>query len=341
MQNAIDLRSDTVTRPTAAMRQAMIDAPVGDDVYAEDPSINRLQAMTAEMSGKEAALFFPSGTMSNQASLAAHTGRCREVVMPEGAHVYEYEPAAMALVSSAIPRFVTAPLGIPSAADVEAVLRSNIHQARTGLIVLENTHNQAGGTVIPLENAQEIGAVARKHALPYHLDGARAWNAMIALECSLEEVCQPFDSVSLCLSKGLAAPVGTVLVGSKDFIREAHRYRKSLGGGMRQAGMVAAAGIVALEQMIPRLSEDHSNARLLAGNLQDHPLLEIDMASVQSNMVYAKVANPKALAQKLSDNGVLCNAFVSEAVRFVTHYHITAEMINQASQIILETVETL
>lgn len=260
----IDLRSDTVTKPTPAMRKAMSEAPVGDDVYGEDPTVNKLQDMLAERTGFEAALFMPTGSQSNQVALAVHTKRGHEVVAPVGAHIYEYEIGAMAVISGLIPRLVPAPLGIPSLQDIRAAIHFGIHQSPTGLISLENTHNKAGGTVVPLSHCWEVRKIADEFKLPFHLDGARGFNAAVAMKVSLEDFCKPFDSVSLCLSKGLAAPVGTVLVGSKTFIKEAHRYRKMLGGGMRQAGVLAAAGIVAIETMMDRLSEDHQRARSLA-----------------------------------------------------------------------------
>ena len=238
----IDLRSDTVTHPTVAMRKAMADAEVGDDVYGEDPTLNHLQEMLAERAGFEAGLFMPTGSMSNQVALATHTGRGEEVIAPEGAHIYEYEIGAFSVVSGLVPRLVRAPLGVPEVADIRAAIHRNIHQAPTGLISLENTHNHAGGTVLPTARAQEISQLAKEEGLPLHLDGARAFNAAAALEVPIAEICVPFDSASLCLSKGLAAPVGTVLLGSAEFIKRAHRYRKLLGGGMRQAGGAGGGG---------------------------------------------------------------------------------------------------
>lgn len=330
----IDLRSDTVTQPTEAMREAMHQAPVGDDVYAEDPSINRLQAMLAEMTGFEAGLFMPSGTMSNQVALAVHAQRGYEVIMPQGAHIYEYELGAMAVISGLLPRLVPAPLGVPEPEAIRAAIHRSIHQAPTGLIVLENSHNKAGGTLLPQRHAEAIAALAREEGLPLHLDGARAFNAAAALGVSIAELCAPFDSVSICLSKGLAAPVGTVLLGSQDFIRQAHRYRKLLGGGMRQAGVVAAAAIVALETMVDRLVDDHRRAKQLAENLRALPGLRLDMQSVQTNMVYIHCAAAPQLAQQLAEQGVLCNALGAEMIRLVTHYQIDDQDISQASEII-------
>lgn len=322
----IDLRSDTVTKPTPAMRRAMAEAEVGDDVYAEDPTVKRLQSMLAERAGFEAGLFLPSGTQSNQVAIAAHTVRGQEVIIPAGAHIYEYEPGSLAVISGVLPRIVAAPLGVPNPEDIEDAIHTPGHQAPTGLISIENTHNRAGGTVVPLAVCHAVGNIAKAHGLPYHLDGARAFNAISALKISLDTLCAPFDSVSLCLSKGLAAPVGSVLVGSKDFIKEAHRYRKLLGGGMRQAGVLAAAGIVAVEQMSARLADDHATARTLAEGLVQLPGISIDLASVQTNMVFATldkaVCSAADFAAAMAEEGVKLNAMSKVRVRMVTHYQV-------------------
>ena len=334
----IDLRSDTVTQPTPKMRQAMMNAQVGDDVYGQDPTVNRLQEMLAERTGLEAGLLMPSGTMSNQIAIAVHTERGQEVIAPEGAHVYEYELGSMAVISGALPRLVPAPLGIPEVEDLRSAVHRSIHQAPTGLIVLENTHNKSGGTVVPLERCHEVSQLAEEEGLPLHLDGARAANAAAALNVSLADLCAPFDSVSLCLSKGLAAPVGTVLLGSKDFIKEAHRYRKMLGGGMRQAGVLAAAGIVALEEMMGRLSEDHERARGLAESLAKLSEVTLDLSTVQTNMIYFQVQNAAALADKLAEQGVLCNALGPQTIRLVTHYHISDEDVSRTVEVIRDAL---
>ncbi len=305
------------------MRRAAAEAEVGDDVYAEDPTVNRLQAVLAERAGFEAGLLLPSGTMSNQVAIAVHTRRGEEVIIPEGAHVYEYELGSMAVISGALPRTVPAPLGVPEVENVRAAIHRSIHQAPTGLIVLENTHNKSGGTVVPLERVREVAQLAREEGLPLHLDGARGFNAVAALGTTLAEFCAPFDSVSLCLSKGLAAPVGTVLLGSRDFIREAHRYRKMLGGGMRQAGLVAAAGLVAVETMTDRLLEDHARAWRLAEGLAGLPGVSVDLAAVQTNMVYLNVADAGSFAERLEAAGVRVGALGPQTVRCVTHYGIT------------------
>jgi threonine aldolase len=337
--NPIDLRSDTVTKPTPAMRKAMAEAEVGDDVYGEDPTVNKLQDLVAERTGFEAALFMPTGSQSNQVALAVHTKRGQEVVAPVGAHIYEYEIGAMAVVSGLVPRLVSAPLGIPSLADIRATIHFGIHQSPTGLISLENTHNKAGGTVVPLAHCWEIRKIADEFKLPFHLDGARGFNAAVAMGVSLGEFCKPFDSVSLCLSKGLAAPVGTVLVGSKAFIKEAHRYRKMLGGGMRQSGILAAAGIIAVETMIDRLAEDHLRARTIAESIAKLPGITVDLRSVQTNMIYFNVQNALEFAESMKEQGVLCNVLYGDAIRLVTHYEISDENAKDAVNVIARLAE--
>lgn len=334
--NKIDLRSDTVTQPTDAMRRAMAEAQVGDDVYAEDPTVNRLQELLAERSGFEAGLLMPSGTMSNQVALAVHTDRGHEVIAPYGAHIYEYELGSMAVISGLLPRLVPAQHGTPEVNDIRNAIHRSIHQAPTGLIVLENTHNKAGGTVVPLERCHEVAELAHEEGLPLHLDGARAYNAATALGVSLAELCAPFDSASICLSKGLAAPVGTVLVGSSAFIKKAHRYRKMLGGGMRQAGVLAAAAIVAVETMSERLGEDHARAQTLAKGLKQIPGVDLDLETVQTNMVYLSVQKAADVAGKLAERGVLCNALGPTTIRLVTHYQIGDEDIERTLDVMAE-----
>jgi threonine aldolase len=330
----VDLRSDTLTRPTPAMRRAMAEAEVGDDVYGEDPTVARLEATVAEMAGKEAGLFVPSGTMGNQIALAAHTRRGVEVIAPVGAHVYEYELGSMAVLSGLMPRLVPAPGGVPDPAAVRAAISPGRHQAPTGLIVLENTHNKAGGTVVPLAVAREVAEVARVAGLPLHLDGARAWNAAVALGVPLAEVCAPFDSVSLCLSKGLAAPVGSVLVGTRRLVAEAHRYRKMFGGGMRQAGVLAAAGLVAVTAMVDRLADDHRRARRLAEALQGIDGVVVDLATVQTNMVYLGVRDARAFVPWLERAGLRANAMGANAVRLVTHADVDDDDIAFAAAVV-------
>lgn len=337
--NTIDLRSDTVTLPTPAMQQAMQEVPLGDDVYGEDPTVNQLQDFAAELTGFEAALFVPSGSMGNQVAVATHVGRGAEVILPYGAHIYEYEPGALAVISGALPRLIPAPLGVPDVDDVAREIRNNPHQAPTQLICLENTHNKAGGTVVPLERTREIAELAKLHNLPFHLDGARVCNATAALNVSLEEIAKPFDTMSLCLSKGLAAPVGSVVLGSKEFIGKAHRYRKMLGGGMRQAGILAAAGIIALRDMRERMIEDHERAKALAKGLAHVEGVFINMETVQTNMVYFNIDNAAEIVEAMKTRGILCNALASDSIRLVTHYHITDDDIEKTIQIVSDVIE--
>ncbi|PYE55708.1 low-specificity L-threonine aldolase [Deinococcus yavapaiensis] len=333
----VDLRSDTVTVPDEAMRRAMIEAPVGDDVYGEDPSVNELQQEAARLLGFEAGLFMPSGTMTNQVAIAVHTRRGEEVIVPEGAHVYEWELGMMATFSGVVPRFVHAPLGVPDPADLRAAIRRSIHQSPTGLISLENTHNKAGGTVLPLDVIAGAREVATSEGLPLHLDGARVMNAAAALNVPVSDITRHFDSVSLCLSKGLGAPVGSVLVGSKKFVGQAHRYRKMMGGGMRQAGVLAAAGLVALRDGPKRLGEDHRRARALASSLVNAGYA-VDLASVQTNMVYATVPDAARRASEWAERGVKANALSENSVRFVLHHQITDEMLARAIEVVTAPV---
>lgn len=343
----MDLRSDTVTQPTEAMRRAMAQAEVGDDVYAEDPTVTRLQERLAEMTGQEAGLFVPSGTMSNQIALLVHCRRGTEVILPEGAHIYEYEPGAMAQLAGVLPRLVPAPGGAPTAAAVRAAIRRSPHQAPTSLVALENSHNSAGGAVVPLEAQREVQAVAHEHSLPVHLDGARAFNAAAALKVGLDRLCAGFQSVSICLSKGLGAPVGSVLLGSREFIREAHRYRKMLGGGMRQAGVLAAAGLVALDTMPQLLVHDHARARRLAEGLSDLPGVTLDLASVATNMLYASVHGPagepaaQALAAACDARGVRFNAMDEVRIRLVTHHQVIDEQVEYAVRVVAQEAQRL
>ncbi len=330
----LDLRSDTVTKPTPAMRKAMAEAEVGDDVYAEDPTVNRLEALAAEMLGLEAALFMPSGTMTNQVALMLHLKRGLEVIAPKGAHIYEYEPGSLAVLSGGTIRIVEAPYGVPDPEAVRAAIHTSVHQAPTGLISLENTHNTAGGTVVPLEAQRAIQQVAQEALLPIHLDGARFFNAVTALHTTPIELARGFRTVSICLSKGLGAPVGSLLLMPKELRAEAWRYRKMLGGGMRQAGVLAAAGLIALTEGPKHLPRDHQMARALAeGLLRLH--LEVDMQAVQTNMVYARVPQAPAFAERLRELGLLINPMAANRVRFVTHRDLHDEDIPLA----LERVE--
>lgn len=329
----VDLRSDTVTKPTPAMREALAGAEVGDDVYGEDPTVAALQAEVARLTGHEAGLFMPSGTMTNQAAIALHTGRGEEVICAEGSHIYEWELGMMATFSGVVPRFVPAPLGIPDPEAVRLAVRRSIHQSPTGLISLENTHNKAGGTVIPLDTLQAIRAVADAEGLPLHLDGARVFNAAVALGVELREITQHFDTVSVCLSKGLGAPVGSVLVGSAEQMRRAHRYRKMMGGGMRQAGVLAAAGLVALREGPARLAEDHRRTRELAEALVTAGYA-VNLDTVQTNIIYAQIEGAEQKAAAWAEAGVLSNALSHDSVRFVLHHQIDDEALAYAVRVL-------
>jgi threonine aldolase len=325
----IDLRSDTVTTPTPELRQAMLEAAVGDDVYGEDPTVNALQDRVAEMLGFEAALFTASGVMANQIAIAAHVQRGQEVICTEGAHIYEYELGMMAAFSGVVPRFVHAPLGAPDPQDVRRAVRRSVHQSPTGLIALENTHNKSGGTIVPLEVIRGVREVSLHERIPMHLDGARAWNAIVALGIEPKVLTQHFDSAAVCLSKGLGAPVGSVVAGSRAFIRECHRYRKMLGGGMRQAGMLAAAGLYVLEHGLPRLRDDHRRALTLAQGLLAAGW-HVNLAAVQTNMVYVTVPDASATVASWAARGVMAGAMSDSSVRLVTHFQIGDEDIAAA-----------
>ncbi len=325
----LDFRSDTVTRPSPAMRRAMAEAEVGDDVYREDPTVNRLEALAAEMLGFERAVYMPSGTMTNQVAVLVHTRRGQEVILTEGAHVYEYEPGAMASLAGVSPRFVSAPYGAPDPQEVRRAIHDSPHQAPTGLIALENTHNSAGGTVVPLKTQRAVQEVARAAGLPVHLDGARIFNAAVALGAGVHEVAAGFDTVSVCLSKGLGAPVGSLLLGPAGLEGEMRRYRKMLGGGMRQAGVLAAAGLIALTEGPKTLARDHARARELAAGLARLGL-EVDLKSVQTNMVFARMEDAPGFAARLREAGVLINALGPGRVRFVTHRDLPAGAVDTA-----------
>jgi threonine aldolase len=324
----IDLRSDTVTLPTPAMRAAMAQAEVGDDVFGDDPTVRRLEERTAETLGKEAALYVPSGTMSNQVALRSHTEPGDEVLVDANAHVYYYEGGAPAALSGVMCRCLQGDRGIFSGADIEAVLRpSDPHFAPTRLVCLENTHNRGGGSIWPLDRMAEVARVARAHGLRLHLDGARLWNASVASGVPERDYAACADSVSVCFSKGLGAPVGSALAGSRDFIARARRFRKQLGGGMRQAGIIAAGALYALEHHRERLAEDHANARALATGLAELPGLALDPASVQTNLVRFRVlCLPAAeLVRRLKAAGVWVLAVAPDAIRAVTNLNVSAD----------------
>ena len=333
----IDLRSDTVTRPTAKMRKAMAEAEVGDDVYGEDPTVNRLEARAAEIFGREAALLLPTGTMGNQVAIRLHTQHGQEVVCEARAHVLDWEMGMTAAFSGCTLRTVAAERGILTWELVRgAVFQKVAFHASTGLICVENTHNMAGGTVTPVATAREIIAGAHALGLPVHLDGARIFNAAAALGVGVEELTGGFDTVMFSLSKGLGAPVGAMLVGSTAAMARARLLRKALCGGMRQAGVLAAAGLVALEEMPARLGEDHANARLLAQAAAQHTA-EIDLTTVQTNIVIFNLrgrGDAAAFCAALKERGVLASGIGPRVVRLVTHYDVSREDCERAAEVV-------
>jgi threonine aldolase len=324
----IDLRSDTVTRPTAAMRETMARAEVGDDVYDEDPTVNRLEAAVAERLGKEAALFVPSGTMANQLALLVHTRPGDVVLAGEGAHVLLYESGAASALAGVQIQTVGRG-GLFDAADVRAAIHPPDHHfAPTRLVALENTHNQSGGRIFPLAQVREVAAAARERGLALHLDGARLWNAVVASGVPARDWAACFDTVACCLSKGLGAPVGSLLAGDAASIERAHRFRKMLGGGMRQAGILAAAGLHALEHHVERLTEDHANARRLAGGLARLGL-RVDPPP-ETNMVFFAVPDELGFLRETRARGVLVNPVKPGFFRAVTHLDVTGAEIDEA-----------
>ncbi|GAC1420602.1 MAG: low specificity L-threonine aldolase [Acidobacteriaceae bacterium] len=341
MQNEwIDLRSDTVTRPTPKMREAMATAEVGDDVYGEDPTVNRLEARAADVFGREAALFVPTGSMGNQIAIRLHTNHGEEVVCEARAHVLDWEMGMVATYSGCQLRTVCAERGILTWDLVHEAMRpGSDFRAPTGLICIENTHNMAGGTVTPLENLKAIWAGARQAGLPVHLDGARIFNAACALGVDVKELTSGFDTVMFCLSKGLGAPVGSMLVGTKVDMERARCFRKALGGGMRQAGILAAAGLIALEEMPARLGEDHANARVLAEAVAKCDAAAIDLGAVQTNIVIFRLKSGQdgaAFCAALKSKGVLASAIGPRSVRFVTHLDVGREQCERAAKVVGE-----
>lgn len=341
----IDLRSDTVTRPTPAMRAAMAAAEVGDDVYGEDPTLNRLEARAAELFGREAAIFVPTGTMGNVIGIRLHTQHGQEVICESRSHVLDWEMGMIAAFAGCQVRTVAADRGILTWAHIAPAIAPPIYyRAQTGLICVENTHNMAGGTVTPLAVFQEIWAGAKSVGLPVHLDGARVFNAATALGIPVATLTSGFDTVMFCLSKGLGAPAGSMLVGSKDLIARARSIRKALGGGMRQAGILAAAGLIALEEMPARLHEDHANARLLAEAVADSPRAAIDLHGVETNIVIFSlrdgVSAPRLVAS-LKEHGVLASAIGPDRVRFVTHYDVDRAACQKAATLVQTALNSL
>ena len=340
----IDLRSDTVTKPSDAMRKVMARAEVGDDVYGEDPTVNRLQEMAAAILGKKAALFVPSGTMANQLSIRIQTQPGQEVIVESKSHIVRYEQGAAGALSGVQLNWVTGDRGLMTAEQIEAAIRpKDPYSIATALICLENTHNAGGGTIYPLSTIERIRAVALRHGIPMHLDGARLFNAVAATTLPPASYAQNFETVSLCLSKGLGAPVGSLIVtNDPTLIDHAKRFRRMYGGAMRQAGILAAAGIYALEHNIGRLKEDHDNAKRLARKLQQIPAVSINLQHVDTNIVIFDVVNhrlsPAALVAALKREGVLINAIGGSSFRAVTHLDISAKQIDEAAEIFAQVL---
>ncbi|MES1241781.1 MAG: GntG family PLP-dependent aldolase [Acidobacteriota bacterium] len=338
----IDLRSDTVTKPDAEMRRAMAEAEVGDDVYGEDPTVLKLEEEAAAALGCEASIFVPSGTMGNQIALHLLGRPGFELICDAISHVFRFEMGAMAALSGLLPRTLASPRGLLDPAAVEAVIEKDpTFHACTGLLAVENTHNIAGGVVYDRPRLDGLLDVARRHGLPVHLDGARIFNAATALGTSAAALAAGFDSVMFCLSKGLGAPVGSMLCGSRDFIRDAHRVRKMLGGGMRQAGVIAAAGLVALRKGPGRLAEDHENAKRLALVLAGLPGVEIDPAAVETNILVCRIGEEQGrtagFLARLREAGVLASRVTVDQARFVTHRDVTGSLMDEA----IETIRRL
>ena len=343
----IDLRSDTVTRPTAAMRRAMAAAEVGDDVYGEDPTVNRLEQRAAEILGKEAGLFIPTGTMGNVIAIKIHTEHGQEVVCESRAHILDWELSMTAWFAGCLVRPVYIEDGIMAWSKIRDAVRSaSPHCAPTGLIEIENSHNMAGGTVYPMDVLEETCGNAHDLGIPVHMDGARIFNAACHLNRPVRELAAPADTVMFCLSKGLGAPVGSMLVGATDAIARGRLYRKRLGGAMRQVGVLAAAGLIALEEMPNRLGEDHANARFLAGELAKLSGLKLHLERVQTNIVVFDISatglNADEFNARLKTHGVLMNdASTPREVRAVTHFDVTRKECAQAAKAVAEMLKTI
>jgi threonine aldolase len=323
-----DLRSDTVTKPSPGMRKAMSEAEVGDDVYGEDPTVNALQDLAADMMGKEAALFVPTGSMGNLIPIYLNCGKGNEFLVEARGHSVQHELAAVAAIAGSLPIMITAPQGILAPALMEPWIQPDIYYcAHTRMIVLENTHNAAGGTVYPMETLKMVGAFAREKKLSVHVDGARIFNAAVAAGAPARALCADSDTMTFCLSKGLGAPVGSMICGPQTLIAEARRVRKMLGGGMRQAGVIAAAGIFALRHNVERISEDHENARVIAKALAATKWAAVDPADVATNMVYFRTPgrNAAGVVQALEAQGIRSGATGPDQIRFATHLDVSRE----------------
>jgi threonine aldolase len=339
--NLIDLRSDTVTQPCAAMRQAMCDAEVGDDVLRHDPTVEKLEAATAEILGKEAAIYLPSGSMSNQVAIRCLTEPGDELILEANSHTYFYEGGAPAAISGVTCRLLPGQRGIFTVEDFKAALRpANMHFPRSKLLIIENTHNRGSGNVWPIEKIEQVAAAARDVGLKMHLDGARIWNASAASGIAEKEYAKYFDTVNVCFSKGLGAPVGSALAGTKEIIERARRFRKQFGGGMRQAGIIAAGALYGLQNNRARLTDDHDNAKRLAVGLDKIDGLKVEPKNVCTNIVMIGVnsMDPVKMVEILDGLGVLVLASGADTIRAVTNLHITAEDIDSAVSAFKEAV---
>lgn len=343
MEKIIDLRSDTVTKPSEEMRRAMYEAEVGDDVYAEDPTVNKLQDYCAELFGKEAALFVPTGLMGNQICLNVLTNPGDEVICERTAHIFQYESGTPAKLSGIQLSLIDGNKGIITPEQVEPLIRPEgaYYMPRSKVIEVENTHNVAGGTIIPIENIKSLNQLADKYNLKMHLDGARLWNAAVETGISVSEYASYFDTVSCCLSKGLGAPIGSIIAGDKEFIKEAFRVRKAIGGGMRQVGIIAAAGLYALQNNITRLKEDHAKARELAKKLSEFSNVEIDTESVHTNILMFKPKNIpiEEIIEKCKDRKLLVGPGGVGIIRLVTHMDVDSDDVKNAVAILKEILE--
>lgn len=334
----IDLRSDTVTKPTEEMRKAMYNAEVGDDVYREDPTVTLLEEKAADILGKEAALFVTSGTQGNQIAVLTHCRPGQEIILEAESHIFYYESGAVAALAGVQTRTIVGNRGAMAPLDVNSAIRDfDIHYPITGLICLENTHNRAGGAILPVDYMKEIYSVAHENQVPVHIDGARIFNAAAAAKVDVKEFAQQADTVQFCLSKGLGAPVGSIIAGSSEFIKAARIWRKRLGGGMRQAGVLAAPGLIALTKMKDRLEEDHEHAQLLANGIQNMNGLQV-VNQVDTNIIVVDVKDlgisSNQFVNELRSQGILAGSAGETTVRFVTHFNVTREQIKSAFDII-------
>ncbi len=334
----IDLRSDTVTKPTPEMRRVMMEAEVGDDVFGEDPTVNKLQNKIAEMFGKESALFVPSGVMGNQVCIKTHTQAGDEIIVEQDSHIVVYETAAPAALSGVMVKTIPGEKGVIKAEQIKKAIRPKAYYLpRTKLISLENTHGRSGGTIYPLEEMRLIRELAQNENIAMHLDGARLWNASVAAGISLQEYARCFDSLSICLSKGLGAPIGSVILGTREFVDRSKTYRKMFGGGMRQVGILAAAGIYALDHHIGRLKEDHEKAKFFAREIETLKAFSLDPGGVETNIVIADIAKEGMVQEKvlreLQDRGVLLTPERHNSIRAVTHMDVSIEDIRVAVEL--------